>query len=790
MESKYEHLGLSYIPDSFVRRPIRFPGRPKKTHKTNQESADDILQSFNKLKEDLDEKKKSYPSYLKPHLIFKIETNQDVHEETFKANLRTAGISIISTSPDKKGFWVVFSADDELNEFRRRLDEHVHEDKYKFIYSIEKFDKITPEEKEGDILKKEPFGEDEVNYLNVELWRTDDATLSSFILKFTKYVFENGGEITDSLIKNSFCLLRIKMSRKLYNNIIQRPEVKQIDKIPRIKIESILSKDLDDFFVDAPPSDDSCGILVLDSGILSNHPLLEKCVAYETVAKASDASELSDDNISDDVGHGTEVSGIAVYGDLKKCISTNVFASDIWLFSAKVLFNDGYGYATFNEKELVEHQLDNSVREIVSAYPNCKIVNISFGNEAYIMFENRHQFTLASLLDELSKELDIIFVVSAGNYGYAEENLSENYPEHLLNDENKQAKIIDPATSALAITVGSIYKEYVGLGIFCKEDYYCHDYPSPRTRVGPGFQGMIKPDLVEYGGGFGDEANVVTLNYNWIKEGKLFSHGSGTSLSAPKVANFLAQLVNKYPNSSLNLIKALLISSAKIPLPKMRPSPLSKIDFYSDAQSSLDLLKIYGYGKPDLNKALYSDSNRVLLTRENRIKLNNFHIYEIYLPHDFSIHRGDRKIDVTFVYNPPVNKNRIDYLGSICETNMFKNIDIETLKLAYEKLDFDNIDDDMIPDQSELQSKKIDLHPGVTLRKKGVHQRCSKVFKQENNIDTSNPLYLVVVCKNRWIKDDEYEQDYAVIVTIEYDDHVDIYDEIRLRNTSRVRLKQ
>ncbi|WP_407282194.1 S8 family peptidase [Methanolobus sp. WCC1] len=790
MESKHEHLGLSYIPDSFVRRPPRFPGGPKKTNKTNQESADDILQSFNQLKDDLDKKKKLYPNDLKPHLIFKIETNQDVHEETFKAHLRRAGISIISTSPDKKGFWVAFSADDELNEFRRRLDKHVQEDSYKFIYSIEKFEKISPEEKEGDILKKEPFGKNEISYLNVEIWRMSDATLNVFIMKLNEFIFENGGEVTDLLTKNSFCLLRIKMNWELYNNIIQWPEVKQIDRIPRIKIESILSKDIDELFVDAPPSDDSCGVLVLDSGILSNHPLLEKCVAYETVAKASDTSELSDDFISDDVGHGTEVAGIAVYGDLKNRISTNNFSSDVWLFSVKILFNDGYGYATFNEKELVEHQLDNSVREIVSAYPNCKIVNISFGNEEYIMFEKRHQFTLASLLDELSKELDIIFVVSAGNYGYAEENSSENYPNHLLNKDGKTS-IIDPATAALAITVGSLYKEAnVGLARFCKDDDLCHDYPSPRTRVGPGFQGMVKPDFVEYGGGYGEEADVVTLNYNWIKEGKLFSHGSGTSLSAPKVAYFLAQLINKYPYSSLNLIKALLLSSAKIPIPEMRPSPLSEIDFYKNAQSSLDLLKIYGYGKPDLNRALFSESNRVLLTRENRVKLNNFHIYELYLPEDFSTHRGNRKIDVTFVYNPPVNKNRIDYLGSICEVNLFKNIDLETLKIAYEKLDFDNIDDDLIPNQKEVQSKKIDLHPGVNLRKKGVHQRCSKIFKQENNIDTSNPLYLVVVCKKRWINDDDYEQDYAVIVTIEYEDNTDIYDEIRLRNTSRVRLRQ
>lgn len=796
MDSKYNHLGLTFIPDSFVRRIPPFKGGGyKKPDRTNKEAVDTILQSFNDLRKSYDEKKKNYLSYLNPHLIFKIETNQEVHEDTFKADLNRAGIKIISPSSDKSGFWIAFSDDNELIEFKKRLTSHVVEDKYKFIYSINSFQEIKPEEKEGSILKNDPIGENEICYLNVELWRMEDATLNSFILELSTFINDNGGELTDYITTNSFCLLRIKVNKSLYEKLLQMPEVKQIDRIPRVKIQKILSKDIDELFIDSSPSDSSCGILVIDSGILSNHPLLEKCVGAEIVAKANDSSELSDDFISDEIGHGTEVAGIALYGDIKRCIIEEKFTSDIWLFSAKVMFEDEDGYATFNEKELVEHQLDYSVREIVSTYPNCRVINLSFGNEAYAMFGNRHQFNLASLLDELSKELNVIFVVSAGNYDYAAENISENYPNYLLDEDTGKAKIIDPATSALAITVGSLYKEYIGLDLFCKTDFfndgYHYDYPSPRTRVGPGYQGMIKPDLVEYGGGsYGEESDVVTLNYKWIEEGRLFSLGFGTSLSAPKVAHLLASLMNKYPSYSSNLIKALLISSARIPPSSERPTLLSTIDFYSTDQNSMNLLKIYGFGKPSLEKSLFSEPNRVLLIRENSIKLNNFHIYEIYLPDDFSTNNGEKRIDVTFVYNPPVNKNRIDYLGCICETHLFKNMSVEEIRSLYEKLDIDNVEDEIIPDREDVKAHEIKLFPGVNLRKKGVHQRGSKVFKRQNKIDTDSPLLLVVVCKDRWIKDNEYEQDYSVVVTIEYENQINIYEQIRIKNTSRVRLKQ
>lgn len=786
MVDSFEHLNLPFVPDNFL-RTIRPRGRgPKKPDRDEYEASQEILQSFDNIQQKHKERKQHYKDSFNPDLIFKIEVNQNVSEDSFRINLRRAGIKVISPSPDNKGFWVVFTEDEELLEFKRRLSEHVQEDKYDFLYAVENLSDIPPEEKVGESLQIEPFGIEEKSYLNIEIWRMEDSKLEIFIDKFDDYISKNGGEITDLLTTKNFCLMRVDVNNQLYIDILEMSEVRQVERIPRIKIETILNKDLTDLEIRGKPSEDSTGILVVDSGILSSHPLLENAVGDEIALATSDGIKISEDSPSDDVGHGTQVAGIALYGDLQKCISDGFFSPEIWIFSAKVMYKDEYGDATFDEKQLLEHQLESAVKTIVRNYPKCKVINLSLGYAEYRMFGNKNQFNLASLVDELSKELNLIFVISIGNFNH---DVSDDYPHYLLNESIDVAKIIDPATSALAITVGALSKHKIhNLSIFLgegNEDF--EDYPSPITRVGLGYQGMIKPELVEYGGGgFGKETDLITINSNWIKDGRLFTLAFGTSMSAPKVSHYIAKLINKFPTKSLNLIKAMLLSSASIP--SERPSPLSELNITSNETDAKNLLKIYGYGKPDFEKALNSNSNRVLLMRENSIQLNKFHVYEIYLPKDFAENRGSRSLSVTLVYDPPVNKNRIDYLGVKFETHLFKNMDVNDVIGLYQKIEIETLEGEIIPEEHYINRQEIKLHPGSNLRKKGVHQKSTIEYRGKPSIDVSQPLILVVISQNRWVQDEDYEQDYAVVVSVEYSEQVDIYTQIRLRNQGRIRV--
>ena len=565
--------------------------------------------------------------------------------------------------------------------------------------------------------------------------------------------------------------------------MLEWPEIAYVDRPPKINLEISLQKDLKEFKVDGEPSENAAGILVVDSGILAGHPLLENAVADEIASATTNGEIIHGGNPSDDVGHGTQVAGIALYGDIEKCIVDGVFRPEIWIFSAKVMFKGEDGCARYIENDLLEKQLFSAVKAILEQYPNCKVINLSFGNSTKKMYRERRQYPLASLIDELCKNFGAIFVISAGNN---EEDIDdpENYPRYLMDDSSDRAKIIDPASSALALTVGSLCKFKIpssGEVVL---------YPSPITRVGPGYKGMIKPEFIEIGGdGFGRESKIIALNPNWIGEGRLFTLVSGTSFSAPRISHYAATLFNAYPNYTSNLIKALLINSASIP--KDRPIPLSEINIDDVSYKAINLLNIYGYGKPNIEKALKSESNRVILIRENKIKLKKFHIYPVYLPIEFIEERGEKKLSVTLVHDPPVNRNRTDYLGTVLEFHLYKDSTINEVISEYKQMEEEESlmksEEEKVP--SKLKGREILLYPGPDIRKKGVHQKGTITFKRRN-IDITKPLILLVYCLDRWIRDDNYIQDYAVLISIEHSQRIDIYNQLRIRNQERIEIMQ
>ena len=71
--------------------------------------------------------------------------------------------------------------------------------------------------------------------------------------------------------------------------------------------------------------------------------------------------------------------------------------------------------------------------------------------------------------------------------------------------------------------------------------------------------------------------------------------------------------------------------------------PLSKYDIMGRDKDAAKLYNIYGYGQPDLEKALFSEDNRVILMKENTIKLNQIHLYYVNIPSNFLKEHGLKK---------------------------------------------------------------------------------------------------------------------------------------------------
>jgi hypothetical protein len=161
---------------------------------------------------------------------------------------------------------------------------------------------------------------------------------------------------------------------------------------------------------------------------------------------------------------GRAVAGIAVYNDIGECISTRTFRASARLFSARITDDQN----EYDEDELIEHQLEEAVEYFLSSYPFIKVINISLGNEKLVYSDERYQFRFAAAIDELAsryRDHEVVFVVSAGNYwpkDLEDEEIFKQYPNYLLSS---LAQIIDPAASAIAITVGGLsYGEGKHLG--------------------------------------------------------------------------------------------------------------------------------------------------------------------------------------------------------------------------------------------------------------------------------------------------------------------------------------
>lgn len=785
-----EHLELPFIP-LILNRPTKQGFGAKRVQRSSEDKQDFYRTSIEKFKEfesSQEEKKKRFPDVYNPNLIFKVVLNNKEDEKSFRDELNKSNIQILSPSPDKSGYWVAFSEEQDLHTFRTRINKYATGvAKYDILNGINSFELIPRADKIGHKLNSIVLQDNEKVYVDVELWRMSNQQIDQFVNGIEEIAKEKGCRLTDKLIKRNFCLLRFHANQDIIDFLLDCNEVSSVELPPKPYLNySYLQEDIENLPVINELTNDSAAIAVLDSGIVSNHPLFEGAIA----------DELPDLNgvISDDTGHGTKVGGIALYGDIKKCIDEGVFRQKVWIVSAKIMFDDGSGQPKYDSEKLLEHQLQDVVEEIRTNYRNCRVFNLSLGNADNKVFELRKQFNLAVLLDELSKDYDVIFTVSAGNNNTYS---IDDYPAY-FQENIPDYKIIDPASAALAITVGSIAHIVAPLQRGGMEDLFyapaTENHPSPFTCIGPGFNGMIKPEFVEYGGNIitnryapinNIAAKVLSLNRNFATEGKLFSVGIGTSMACPKVANLLATIINKYPDKSNNMIKALLLSSAKVP--KERPAKFNGITKNSPDKKLQPLFNVYGFGLPCINEALESGNDKVLLLRENKIGLNRVQLYSIELPSTLFTTRGRRTISVTLVYDPPVNKNRIDYLACKMGFTLFCNVDIETVRNTYQKIQIEEGQElDDIEDKITLPQVK--LKPGSTLRNKGVHQKGATYF-DKLVWDKEKPLVLAIVCQDKNIGVDEYLQNYAVIVKIEHEGNQELYNQIKLKNQVRLQVR-
>lgn len=693
------------------------------------------------------------------------------------------GLTVVSSDADRT--LILFSSREEVEELMNRLDEYEGEippgqknARYQaFINSIERISEVEPRDRIGLRFREEGFSriddflDEEMFWTDIELWEIGrrDARVRK-LDQIEDYIVARGGEITDRYVGPSLTVGRAHLAGPLLKSLLTIEEIASIDLPPQPDLETGAALDLElgDMPVPNQLPEDAPLIGIIDSGI-NDHPLLADILVGSIGVPATLGT-------ADDFGHGTRVGSIAAYGDIRAQLAVRTMNRGARLCSAKIVNERG----EFDNRRLVPTQIREAIITLNGQY-GCRIFVIALGDKR-LPYKGGKVGIWAATLDELARELDVVILVSSGNRNPSSSNRVEQgiteYPDYLLENSNR---FFEPAGAANVLTVGSLSH---GEGI--DPDLAPHpnvrpitrkDEPSPFSRIGPGIAGAVKPDLVETGGTMiydaavmrlrnGDEvasAGVLALHHLYLD--RLITAGSGTSYSTPKAAYSAAQILARIPSASANLVRALMVSSAAIP----EASAIRLAAAGADAVS-----KICGHGKPDLEKAAFSDNDRVVLYAEDSLQIDHFAIYRIPIPEPFKSGNGRRSLKVTLAYDPPIRHTRSDYTGTSMSFRLLRGCPEEVVVDHFRK-------------RAQAEGKGPELagryncnpEPGPNTREKGTVQTATVTFHRE--LQRYGDMYhLVVRCEQGWFGD-VGNQAFAVVVEMAQEAEVRLYERLRAR---------
>ena len=329
-----------------------------------------------------------------------------------------------------------------------------------------------------------------------------------------------------------------------------------------------------------------------------------------------------------DPSHGTFVAGVALYGDV--CEGKDwVGHSGIKIFDAAIFPNTPNG---IDEDELIENIKD----AIKANHERIKVWNLSISVVRPISDSKFSDFAIA--LDSLQDEYNILICKSAGNC----KNFISGRPK---------GRIHEGADSVRSLVVGSVAQAKGA------DDYAEVDNPSPFSRVGPGPEFIIKPEVSHYGGNAGVDKNghlVTTGVTSFLKTGGL-SKSVGTSFSTPRIASLATGLYQELDEAfDPLLLKGLIIHSASYSESLLIP----------EAERTNQL----GFGVPkNIQHILYnSPYEATLILRDTLAKGEKIDIMDFPMPKSLikdGFYTG--QIIATLVYDPILDPSQgIEYCQS------------------------------------------------------------------------------------------------------------------------------
>ncbi|MEM7125688.1 MAG: S8 family peptidase [Chloroflexota bacterium] len=382
-------------------------------------------------------------------------------------------------------------------------------------------------------------------------------------------------------------------------------------------------------------------ICLLDTGINNGHPLLSPLIADEDCLCVKEDWGTNDHN-----SHGTLMAGVAGYGDLLDCI-LNDNEIDIYhsIESVKILPPP----PKENEPELWGDITSQAISRAEINAPYRKRV-VCMAVSSVDARDQGRPSSWSAAIDQLSagvgEDTKRLIVVCAGNL--SDPAKYNDYPNAQIEDS-----IHDPAQSWNALTVGA----YTELNQINEGSLAGFEPVAPRGGISPftttshswDDEWPIKPDVLFEGGNVAkdssdfpttcDDLSVLSTFHRPLESH--FYPFNMTSAATAQASWFAAQIQAKYPQYWPETIRGLMVHSARWPnvLKSQFCTGNSKGDYKN-------LLRICGYGVPNLDSAMSSASNALTLIAEAELqpfekkadgsgyRIKEMHFYELPWPRD------------------------------------------------------------------------------------------------------------------------------------------------------------
>jgi len=500
-----------------------------------------------------------------------------------------------------------------------------------------------------------------------EVWLRWDKNENEVISRFEKLLSEQQINSKSGYIKFPERLVKLVQ--------VNREQLQNLSRFSDDIAEYRKAKDTAEFFLNLEPfeqqewakdlldrlsisKDSQVTICLLDTGINNGHPLIEPVLNDNDLLSVNPTWGTDDHD-----RHGTLMAGVAAYGNLQEKLSTT---ENITLYhtleSVKILPPRGgnepelWGDITSQAVSIAEINSPDKKRIICSAVTasdtrdrgrptswSGAIDNISSG-----AFDNNKR----------------LIILAAGNI--TDFNQITNYPTNQITDS-----IHDPAQSWNTLTVGA----YTELTTLTDPDLEGYSHLAGENQLSPFSTSSrlwenkwpIKPDVVFEGGNVAvdhsgmwtvcDDLSLISTHYKPLQ--RLFEPFNMTSAATAQAAHFAAQIQAEYPDYWPETIRGLIVHSANWP-----EALFSQFVQNSNVKREIgNLLRIVGYGVPNIEKALYCARNNLTLIAEAEIqpfikergkspKSNEMHLYRLPWPSEVLQELGgtEVKMRITLSY--------------------------------------------------------------------------------------------------------------------------------------------